>query len=149
MREPIAWDLNWRDRSIAYHGRFEVVASLAVLTLLVVLALVGLALDGNWPKLGRVALSFFAYTIALVGGLKWAGEWRPSPSPSSPPSVKFFLFAAAVAGLVSGVAWREFSWLFLAASLVSAPLVGVVHWFAIRQIWRSLRHLAGGGRFTL
>lgn len=118
----------------------EVRISLAVLTVVVLLALAGLAAEGNWPKVERVAASFAAYTatVLIVRRLE-----RPK---QDVPSFWVFALAGAVAGIVSGVVRDEVRASIVAVGAIAAGLLlGGVHWFALRS-WRRLRSALTSGR---
>jgi hypothetical protein len=66
----------------------------------VAIALVGLGIQGNWPKFARVLSSAVTYVVVLPIAL------RGPPQPASKPRRPFWPFglAGAAAGLVSGLA---------------------------------------------
>jgi hypothetical protein len=135
-----AWDLFYRDdRFVVYRGRFEIVASLTVLGLVVAVAAAILAWDHHWAPLARVALTFLAYVVTLVGGLKVKGTWRAA---EPPPPLAYFVLAGVVAGCLSGLLGLHHP-LFLMANTASGIVFGGAHWLAIRQSWRAMMRLLG------
>jgi hypothetical protein len=132
-----AIDAHPPDESVAR----ELVGSLAILGAVIAIALVGLALDGNWLKLARVTSAALAY-----GGVLWAALGAASrlhaPGASLPASP--FLAAGASAGLVSGLVRSEWEARFVAASAASAAILfGGFHWLALRSWRRVLRRIGG------
>lgn len=106
--------------------------SIALIAVVVVLALVGLATDGNWPKILRVGLSFLAYAGTLEA-------WRRAAA--ARPTLPFLWFASAgaAAGLVSGLVRPELHLSILLAGTVAATLLlGGVHWLGLTY-WRRVR----------
>jgi hypothetical protein len=117
-------------------GRRDLMASLCVLTLLIVFALSGLALEENWSKLWRVLIGFSAYVFALllaIGVYDLKGKRR-----AGLPFLAFALAGAAAetsSGWLRPAAGTTFDlWTALAAAL----LIGGTHWLALRA-WRPLR----------
>jgi hypothetical protein len=104
--------------------------SLLVLSVIVTLALFGLALDSNWPKVLRVTLSFLGYTLCLL----------PLRRRHPPLPVIVFVGAGAAAGLISGVVRPDGLQLdrALALTVFAALLLGPTHWLGLR-LHRSLR----------
>lgn len=99
---------------------------------MVALALIGLALDGNWPKVLRVALAAGAYGSSL-----WLLAHRTAPGREVPYWP--FGLAGSLAGLVSGLVRPAFQIeLVLAGMLGAALLIGGVHWLALRAVRRLL-----------
>ncbi len=90
--------------------RKDVARSLLALGLVVGFALAGLMTDGNWPKVGRVAMASSGYAIALLILLR-TGEAR----------WVFFAAAGATAGIISALARPEF-----VASIVPAQVAGAL-----------------------
>ena len=105
--------------------------SLAALTAVVVIALAGLALDRNWSKLLRIAVAFATYAGVLLA-LQRRGDSSASRASSLP--LPWFILAAAAAGLVSGLARPHFHAGVLLVGTLFAPLLGVVHWAALRAL---------------
>lgn len=106
--------------------------SLVVMGAIVVLATIGLALDGNWPKVARVATAFLTYVVVLLaaGG---AGDETGEKTP-----YRAFALAGGACGLVSGLVRAEVDVAVVAAGvLAGALLLGGVHWLALRG-WRRL-----------
>jgi hypothetical protein len=109
--------------------RRDLLASVALLGVVVALALIGLALDGNWPKVIRVACAAATYvTILLAFASRGEG----------PARYWWFAAAGAAAGLVSGML-RPVPDLapVLTGTVAAALLLGGVHWTAVR-FWRRL-----------
>ena len=110
----------------------DVRVSLAIITVVVTLALAGLAADGNWPKVERVAASFAAYaaTVLIARHLE--------RSKQEVLSFWVFALAGAVAGIVSGLVRDEVRASTVAVGTIAASLlIGGVHWIALRT-WRRL-----------
>ena len=111
----------------------EVRVSLAILTAVVLLALAGLAADGNWPKVERVAASFAAYAATVFVAGRFERHGRDTPS------FWVFALAGAVAGIVSGLVRDEVRASTVAVGAIAAAfLLGGLHWLALRS-WRRLR----------
>lgn len=123
-----AWTIDGRRR--------DLLLSLAVLGLVVVLAMLGLALNRNWPKLLRVGASFIAYCLVLLGCLRT----RDTPAPAQRPvSVRGFVAAGAAAGIVSGIVRPRFDpGVLVAGTVAAAFLLGGLHYLALRA-WPSTR----------
>ncbi|SRR6266542_5551621 len=135
-----AWDLFYRDdRFLVYRGRFEIVASLAVLGLIVLVTAAILAWSHNWAQLVRVAFTFLVYSVTLVGGLKVKGAWRAA---EPPPPLAYFAVAGGIAGFLSGFLGPHHLF-FLMASTATGILLGGAHWLSIRQSWRGFMCLLG------
>ncbi|HJU87203.1 MAG TPA: hypothetical protein VJ788_07555 [Gemmatimonadota bacterium] len=110
----------------------ELAASLFVLGAIVVLAIVGLVTDGNWPKIARVATAFLSYVVVLLAGRGAAGERVP---------FRAFALAGGACGLVSGLVRAEVRGAVVAAGvLAGAFLLGGMHWLALRG-WRRLHSM--------
>jgi len=111
------------------HGRSwprGVVQSVCLLAAILVVALPGLALAGNVPKLLRVGLAVGAYVMVLLA----LTRGRASPPLGS------FVAAGVAAGLVSGLARGSISAGVIGAGVVGAGfLLGPLHWLALRS-WR-------------
>lgn len=105
-------------------GRPDFEVSVALLGVVVLFALSGLALEGNWPKLLRVGTAFAAYATAIMPGRRH-GE---------PPRLSRFVLAGAAAGLISGLLRPQpMPPLFIAAQTIgAAALLGPAHWLALR-----------------
>ena len=107
--------------------------SLAILTAVVLLALTGLAVDGNWPKLERVSASFIAYVGTFLVARRFDDSSRDIP--------KFWVFAVAgcIAGIVSGLVRDEIRAPgLIVGAIAAALLLGGLHWLAL-GFWRRLR----------
>ena len=101
--------------------------SLLLLGAVVILALAGLAIEGNWPKVARVATAFLTYTVVLLVA---RGPWRGGGE-----DVPFRDFAAAGAGcgLVSGLVREEVhAAVVIAGTLAGSLLLGGLHYLALR-----------------
>ena len=112
-------------------GRYPpgLLASLALLAVIVAVALIGLAISGNWAKMFRVSAAAATYSIVLLA-LGRAG---------AAPSVGLFMAAGGAAGAVSGVARAAMSPTLVAASVIGAALLlAPLHWWALRT-WLALR----------
>ena len=107
--------------------------SIALMAVVVALALIGLATEGNWPKILRVSLSFVTYAGTL---LAWRNGWR---SPRATLPFLWFASAGAAAGVVSGLVRTQFHWsVLLAGTAGAALLLGGVHWLGL-MYWRLVR----------
>ena len=112
--------------------------SLVILAAVVVLALVGLGLQGNWPKVLRVSLASVTYVTVVVLGLR-----AQAPTPAALPFLPFAL-AGAAAGLVSGLVRPTIDpGLVVASTVAAAVLLGGFHWFSLTT-WRHVAALAIG-----
>jgi hypothetical protein len=106
-------------------------ASLIFLGLAAALALVGLALEGNWPKFVRVAAASVIY-LGIVGTWWGRSTRAPSPIPRWP-----FCLAGAAAGLVSGLLQPTVTLRLVVVQVAAAVLlIGTVHWAAVRWVPR-------------
>lgn len=113
-------------RFLARRTDFEL--SLSLLAFVVLVALAGLAIDGNWPKVLRVAAAFVGYgSVLSTPGLR-----------RGTPALPVFVLAGAVAGLISGlVRPQPMPHSFVAAQvLASAAFLAPVHWLALRYARR-------------
>ena len=107
-----------------------------MIALVVALALLGLAADGNWPKVVRVALASLTYLGMVVGASE--GPLRARAQTSGMPCAGF-LGAGIVAGTVSGLLRPTVEPAVVATgALAAGALLGGVHWLALRH-WRGLR----------
>ena len=115
--------------------RGDLEASLLLMAVVVTLAIGGLAIDGNWPKIARVATAFLTYAVVLLaarGGRGGAGERIPYAG---------FALAGGACGLVSGLVRAEVQSAVLAAGvLAGALLLGGIHWLGLRG-WRRLHSM--------
>ena len=112
--------------------------SLVILAGVVGFALTGLAFDGNWPKLVRVALAASTYAFCLL-------PVRRLPSPLSPA---VFVCAGAAAGFVSGILRPDPRIDILAIQTVAAAvLIGPMHWLALRWHGSTHPHLVAPSSF--
>ena len=101
-----------------------------------ILALAGLALEGNWPKIARVATAFLTYTVVLLVGR--------GPRIDGGEGVPFRVFAAAGAGcgLVSGLVREEVhAAVVIAGTLTGSLLLGGLHYLVLR-VRRGLDSMA-------
>jgi len=113
----------------------DLIASLAALAAVVAIALVGLATDGNWPKILRVGASFGAYCFVLLTFLRHRGAAMRDAT-SIP--LYWFTAAAAAAGIISGIVRPQFDpRVLVVGTVASALLLGSVHYLALR-VWRTL-----------
>lgn len=110
-------------------ARRDLYASLVLLGAVVAFGLAGLASDGNWPKVLRVATAAAGYAAVLLGAGRRSEKLLPW---------RAFAAAGAVAGLLSGVVRSETgATLLLAQTAAGALLLGSFHWLALGS-WRSL-----------
>jgi hypothetical protein len=109
--------------------------SVGVLAVVVLIALVGLSIEGNWLKVLRVAHAFAGYALVLLTLLHIRAD-RVAAGRTLP----FAWFAAAglAAGLLSGIIRPEFKPnVLIAGTLGSALLLASMHWLAVNY-WRKL-----------
>ena len=105
-------------------------ASLLLLAIVVLLAVAGLAMDGNWPKIARVSTSFVAYCVVLLAA---AGAER---SEGARVPCRAFALAGGASGLVSGLVRTDVDIaVVVAGAIAGALLLGGMHWFA-HTCWR-------------
>ena len=112
-------------------GRYPpgLLASLALLAVIVAVALIGLAISGNWPKVIRVAAAAATYSILLLALARG----------SAAAPVASFMAAGGAAGAVSGVARVSTSPMLVTASVLGATLLlAPLHWWALRT-WLAVR----------
>lgn len=104
--------------------------------MVVALAIAGLAVEGNWPKIARVSTAFVTYLVVLLatrGARDGEGENIPC---------RVFALAGAAAGVVSGLVRPQVQGAVVAAGgFAGALLLGGIHCFALRW-WRRLRSWA-------
>ncbi|MBI3981521.1 MAG: hypothetical protein HY337_01315 [Gemmatimonadetes bacterium] len=118
-----------------------VAASLAVGAAILLLALVGLALQSNWLKLARVALAAAGYAAVLVGLLRARQLWD---GPAHRLPYWPFAVAGVSGGLVSGVMRPESSVPLVVADVVGAGvLLAGLHWVTVRS-WHRVRDAVEG-----
>jgi hypothetical protein len=97
--------------------------------LVLAIALTGLAMDGNWPKVLRVAGAGGTYLITLLA----IGTER-----AAPVRWRVFFAAGLAAGVVSGLLRPAVDLAIVATgALGGGLLLGSVHWLALRS-WRRL-----------
>jgi hypothetical protein len=97
-----------------------------VLAFVLILALVGLALEQNWSKLMRVAAAAVVYLACMVLIAR-----RSGPSVQG-PRWRYFVIAGALAGLASGLLRTAGGARWIIADVVGAGLlVATVHWLAV------------------
>jgi hypothetical protein len=110
--------------------------SLLGLGAIIALALLGLAGDGNWSKMLRVALATGTYATLLLAFCRWQKALH----------VSAFLMAGAAAGAVSGVVRPAIPTpaLVVASALGAGLLLGPLHWWALRT-WQRLGQRQAGG----
>lgn len=113
----------------------NLVPSLLLLGAIVVLALTGLAMNGNWPKVARVAGAFFTYVVVLlVAGGPNGGE--------APVPFRVFAAAGGGSGLVSGLVREEIQAAVVVTGILAGSLLlGGVHYLALRG-WGRLHSMA-------
>jgi hypothetical protein len=112
--------------------RRDTLTSFALLGGVVAIALVGLGVDGNWPKVLRLTAAFAAYAGGLVGCQAW-------PALRRAPSIVPFVLAGSGAGVVSGLARAQIDVpVLVAGTLAAALLLGPVHGLAVLT-WRDAR----------
>jgi hypothetical protein len=110
-------------------------SSLLLMGIIVVMAVGGLAVDGNWPKVARIATAFLTYLVVLLAA---QGAWgrRGEGSP-----YRFFALAGAACGLVSGLVRAEVEGAVVGAGvLAGALLLGGIHWVGLHG-WRRLHSM--------
>lgn len=112
----------------------DLIASMALIGLIIVLALSQLAWDGNWQKFLRVSVAFFIYASVLLSSVRWVGR-------AADIAYSFWLFAMAAGTAEIASGWLRPDWKLsdtLTLPLAAALLIGGVHWLALRA-WRPLR----------
>ena len=115
--------------------RRDLLFSLALISAVVVFALIGLATDRNWLKILRVSLSYATYAGILIALSRVRAA---SLSKAEPVPYVWFVAAGAAAGIVSGVVRPEFRFdVLIAGTGAAALLLSGVHCLALRQ-WRKL-----------
>ena len=118
------------------HEHERLRSSLLLLGAVLTIALIGLAVDGNWPKVLRVGAAGCTYA-AIVLGLTHrrtsmggsVGWWR-------------FALAGLAAGAASGLLRPEPSGFIIATDAAAATVVAAVHWLGLAQSERLRRKLA-------
>ncbi len=117
--------------------RGAVLQSLLLLGAIVGCALVGLAIQGNWPKVLRVLLAALAYGTILGLSLRRATTAGGAPYGN-------FVVAGAVAGAVSGLVRPTTTLLLVLAQALSAAfLLASVHWLGVRAWQRQVERMTG------
>lgn len=113
----------------------DLLRSLFLVATVVTIALVGLALDGNWPKVLRVTLSAACYVAVLLALRSRARRHDPSPK----LGYGAFVIAGLAAGAVSGLVREDVqAGVFVAGALGTGVFISAVHWTAVSR-WRQLR----------
>jgi hypothetical protein len=103
---------------------------MALLAVVIVFALVGLATVGNWSKFSRVAAAALTYGVVLLALSRGTASPRPG----------MFVIAGAAAGAVNGFARSGTSAGLVVASIAGAALLlAPLHWAALRARVRILR----------
>ena len=117
---------------VTAHGRNRVRSSLLLLGAVLGIALIGLAVDGNWPKVLRVAAASCGYAATLLFLTRHAatGWWR-------------FAVAGLVAGAASGILRLDPGALTIAVDAIAATAVATVHWLGLAQSERSFQFIDG------
>ncbi|HMJ17963.1 MAG TPA: hypothetical protein VK478_06180 [Gemmatimonadaceae bacterium] len=104
--------------------------SFVVLGAVALIALVGLSVAHNWPKLLRVGLAAASYAAVLLIG----SRLRSSNHPDAVVPYWLFAIAGATAGLVSGIVRPTILWPVALVSIVAgAFLLSTVHWAGTRR----------------
>ena len=99
--------------------------SLLLLAAIILMALIGLASAGNWPKVLRVGLAFGAYALVLLTG----SSLRATSRSHAVAPYWLFSVAGASAGLVSGLVRPTIQpAVVLVSILAGAFLLSTVHW---------------------
>jgi hypothetical protein len=122
--------------------RRDLFVSLALLGLIIVLALGGLAYDGNWRKFLRVSLALLTYISVLMF------LTRLATSALKKPALPFWIFAFAAGAAEAASGWLRPDWRLsdtLVMPLAAALLIGGFHWFVLRT-WRPVRRRIGLGK---
>ena len=120
----------------------DLILSLVTLAIVVVIAIVGLATDRNWPKILRVGASFGAYCAVLLAFLQ---HGRATMREQASIPLHWFTIAAAAAGIISGLVRPQFDpGVLVVGTVASALLLGGVHCLALRA-WRMLAPVQQGG----
>lgn len=102
------------------------------------LAVAGLAMDENWPKVARVSTSFLTYAVLLLAAV----GARPPTGSVAPFRFRAFALAGGASGLASGLVRPDVEADVVAAGVVAGGLLlGGFHWLALIQ-WRRLHSLA-------
>lgn len=110
--------------------------SLLLLGAVVLLAIAGLSMDGNWPKVARVATAFLTYVVVLLAARGVGGEGGEGIP------FRVFALAGGASGLVSGLVRTEVQGAVVAAgAFAGALLIGGIHWLALRS-WRRFHSMA-------
>lgn len=105
-------------------------ASLLLLATVVLVAVAGLAMDGNWPKIARVSTSFVVYCVVLLAA---AGARR---SEGGRVPFRAFALAGGASGIVSGLVRTDVETaLVVAGAIAGALLLGGIHWL-VHTCWR-------------
>ncbi len=95
--------------------------SLALLGVILAIALIGLGLDGNWPKVLRVVAAGGTYAAALL----------LTTSRGGPRSWWRFAVAGICAGVASGLLRPEPSLTSIAIDSGAATVLATVHWVGL------------------
>ncbi|HEX6587751.1 MAG TPA: hypothetical protein VF039_01910 [Longimicrobiales bacterium] len=93
--------------------------SLLVLGSVILFACLGLAFDGNWPKLLRVSSAFTVYAVALV---------LVGPRPIG------FVLAGALAGAASGLIRPETTLPLVLVSIAGGSVFGLIHHLGMERL---------------
>jgi hypothetical protein len=108
--------------------------SLQLLGAVISIALIGLAMDGNWPKVGRVGAAAGVYALTLLALAR-----RDGP----PDPIEWWRFAAAgmAAGLVSGLLRPERGDMTTVIDAGAALVLASVHWSSLALSERVRRKI--------
>ena len=117
--------------------------SVALLAFVVLLALVKLGFQGNWPKVLRVSVSFTVYGAVLLS-LARRSEQSGVALRGARLRWVWFSAAGAAAGVASGVLQTVFHLPTLVlATLGAALILGTVHWIAVCSARRTFDRMLG------
>ena len=109
----------------------DLVVSLFLLSGIVVVALAGLATDGNWPKILRVGTALAAYFGVMALQLRRSA---PDANRSRLPWL-WFVTAGIAAGVLSNLVRPETNAVFVVSGAIGGAVLSSVHHLAIHQ-WR-------------
>src|SRR5262245_2014565 len=114
----------------------ELIISVALITVVIMIADVTLAIQGNLPKILRITLAAATYVAVLGSILKVLGRF---PAPPAQLPLWVFLVAGFAGGIVSGLATSGPSFgVALASAVLTPALLGTVHWVVLQR-WGWVR----------